>query len=284
MRRELFGDMSGPLVHMFSDYGGTHKESLYETFAMLYMDFENSMPWQIERYRIRQRYLPDGRRMSFKGLNDINKQHALIPFLQAADAIPGVLLVFAVHKSVKNLCWGNEVRPNWPDTKAFHRKWNSRTFERALFVAHMAALMVGGLSIPEQEVYWFSDEDELFANPDAAHDIGQLFATFSDRYLMHQLKQLGLGTSAIDEGDRYEEDHVAIADLAAGATADMLTELAKYAGRIPLNVAFEFQGEFSNKTEVTTSWLGYSGGQLKKVMVVFEPHGKTGFGVTRLNW
>lgn len=284
MRCEPLGAMPGSLVHLFSDYGGTHKESLYETTAVLYADVDNSTPWQLERLRVRQHFLPDGRRMSFKGLNDVKKRRALIPFLEATNAIPGVLLVVAVHKSVKNLCWGKELRPNWPDTRTLHHKWSPRTFERALFVAHLIGLMLGGLSTAGQEVYWFSDEDELFANPNAARDVGGLLTTFSSRYVTHPLKQAGLGTSAIDEGDRYEEDHVAIADLAAGAVADMLTELAKHAGRIPTGVALEFPGQFSPKTEVVTSWLGYSGDQLKKVMVVFEPRGKTGCSVMRLNW
>jgi len=284
MRRELLGDMSGELVQLFSDYGGTHKGSMYETTAILYMDANNSMPWQIERHQVRQRYLPDGRRLSFKGLNDIKKQQALIPFLEAADAIQGVLLVVAAHKSVKNLCWSNELRQDWPDARQLRHKWSARTFERALFVSHLTALMVGGLSTPEQEIYWFSDEDELFANPNAAYDVGNLFAMFSSRYVTHQLKQLRVGTSAIDEGDRYEEDHIAVADLAAGAAADMLTDLAKHAGRIPAGVALEFHGQFSPKTDVISSWLGYSGDQFKKVMVIFEPDGKKRFRLMRLNW
>ncbi|MFO1219622.1 MAG: hypothetical protein U1E89_14745 [Burkholderiaceae bacterium] len=284
MRCEPLGDMAGSLIHLFSDYGGTHVASLYETTAVLYMDVDNSMPWQMERLRVRQRYLPDGRRMSFKGLNDVKKQQALIPFLEASDAIPGVLLVVAVHKSVKNLSWGNELRSNWPDTRTLHHKWSARTFERALFVAHLVGLMVGGLSIAGQEVYWFSDEDELLANANASRDLGGLLATFSSSYVTHPLKQVGFGTSAIDEGDRYEEDHVAIADLAAGATADMLTDLAKHVGHIPTSVAVEYSGQLSRKTEVISSWLGYSGDQLKKVMVVFEPRGKTGFWVIRLHW
>lgn len=284
MRRESLGDMSGSLIHLFSDYGGTHKESLYETSAVLYMDVEKSMSWQAERFRIRQRYLPDGRRMSFKGLNDFKKQEALVPFLEATDAIPGVLLVVAVHKSINNLCMGNELLPDWPTNRALRHKWTPRSFERALFVAHLTGMMVGGLSNSGQEVYWFSDEDELFANPNAAHDVGSIFAMFSSHYLSHPLKQLGLGTSAIDEGDRYEEDHVAIADLAAGATADMLTALAKHAGRIPTNVALDFHGQLSTKTSVITSWLGYTGAPLKRVVAVFDPRGKSGFYLMRMHW
>lgn len=93
-----------------------------------------------------------------------------------------------------------------------------------------------------------------------------------------------LGASAIDEGDRYEEDHIAISDLAAGAAAEMLTEISKYAGRISKDVALEFHGQFSPKTDVLSTWLGYSGGRLKKVMVVFDPDGKTRFRLMRLNW
>jgi hypothetical protein len=284
MRHERLSDMPGPETHLFSDYGGTHKESLYETTAVLHMDVENSMPWQAERLRLRQHFLPDGRRMSFKGLNDVKKQQALIPFLKASDSIPGVLLVVAIKKCVKNLCWGNELRPDWPQTRAMNRRWSARTFERALHVSHLVGLMVGGLSNPGQEVYWFSDEDELFANPTATEDVGNLFAMFTSAYVTHPLKHIGLGTVAIDEGDRYEEDHVALADLAAGSAAEMLTALAKHAGQIPTKVAVDFPGGLSRKSDILTSWLGYSGGSLKKVLVVVEPRGMTGFSVMRLTW
>ncbi|RQP26274.1 hypothetical protein [Piscinibacter terrae] len=284
MQHERLEDMPGPLIHMFSDYGGRHKASLYETTAVLYMDVNNSASWQADRLRVRQRYLPDGRRMSFKGLNDVMKQQALIPFLEATDAIPGVLLVVAVHKSVKNLCWGNELRTSWPNTKTLHHRWSPRAFERALSVAHLVGLMVGGLSTSGQEIYWFSDEDELLANQKASKDVGSFLSLFSSAYVTHPLKQVGLGTTAIDEGDRYEEDHVTITDLAAGAAADMLTELARHAGSIPTGIAVEFHGQFSPKTNVITSWLGDSRCRLKKVLMVFDPRGTTGFWVMRLNW
>jgi hypothetical protein len=207
MRHERLGDMPGPLVHLFSDYGGAHKESLYETTAVLYMDVDNSMPWQVERLRVRQHFLPDGRRMSFKGLNDVKKQQALIPFLQASDSIPGVLLVAAVHKSIKNLCWSKDVRPDWPSDRAMRHKWSPRTFERALHVSHLAGLMVGGLSNPGQEVYWFSDEDELFANPTASNDVGNLFTMFTRDSLQNPSSiRLALGVNAGDDG-RYGSDH-----------------------------------------------------------------------------
>jgi hypothetical protein len=107
--------------------------------------------------------------------------------------------------------------------------------------------LAGGLVTPGQEIHWYSDEDELFANPTAADDVGRLFATFSSRYEVQTLKPLCVGTSAIDEGDRYEEDHIAISDLAAGAAAEMLTEISKHAGRIPAGVALKFCGQFGPK-------------------------------------
>ena len=284
MRREPLGDMSGPLIHLFSDYGGTHKGSMYETTAFLYMDTSGSEKWQAERLRVRQRYLPDGSRISFKGLNDINKRQALIPSLEAADMVPGVLLVVAVHKSLTNLCWSKDLRQHLPAAEKFHHKWSTRSFERAVFVSHMAGLMAGGLCMPGQEIHWYSDEDELFANSTAAADVGRLFATFSSRYAVQTLKPLCVGTSAIDEGDRYEEDHIAISDLAAGAAAEMLTEISKYSGRIPSRVAFEFPGKLSLKTDVLSTWLSYSGDSLKKVLMVFDSDGKARYRLSRLNW
>jgi hypothetical protein len=82
-----------------SDYGGDHKVSKYPAYCFLVADETIDIHrWSIERRRIRQRYLSDGRRMSFKRLDDPNRLQALVPFLQAADTLSGHLIGVLVHK------------------------------------------------------------------------------------------------------------------------------------------------------------------------------------------
>jgi hypothetical protein len=48
--------------------------------------------------------MADGRRMSFRTLNDRNRQRAFKPFLSAANHIHGVAISLAIHKSIRELC------------------------------------------------------------------------------------------------------------------------------------------------------------------------------------
>lgn len=283
MACESLADMRGPLIHVFSDYGGEHRQSEYATSALLYMDVMESMPWEIERRRVRSQYLNDGRRLSFKGLNDGMKRRALVPFLEASDQISGVCVVFAIHKSIFSNVWRTRhFRDMWSGMHKLQHAWNSSGFERMLGVAHHVGLLVGGLSIESQDVYWFSDEDQIFANANVTEDLRKVLGFFTGHYVRHPLGQVGLGTSAIDVGDRYEEDHVALTDLAAGGMAEMLTRLREFAGRIPVSVAMEYPGRFNEKTEIISAWFGDSSRRLKKILILFEPDTSSTFSVSRL--
>lgn len=90
-------------------------------------------------------------------------------------------------------------------------------------------------------------------------------------YTRHPLGELGLGTTAIDEGDRFEEDHVAVPDLAVGAVSEMVTRLSAAAGgSIRPHLAIPFADSFSPKTEVIYSWFADQASRLRKVCIVFE--------------
>ena len=86
-----------------SDYGGEHGGAVYETISYLIADIADCANWQSTRERIRAQFLPDGRRMAFKNLNDRVRRRALEPFLQSANQLPALLATFAVPKSVRSL-------------------------------------------------------------------------------------------------------------------------------------------------------------------------------------
>ena len=95
-----------------------------------------------------------------------------------------------------------------------------------LQLTQLIACVIGGLSQPFQNIYWISDEDSLFANIVRHTDVTRVLSSYSGHYVRHELGELRVGTTSIDEGDRLEEDLAAVADLAAGALAEILTRMA----------------------------------------------------------
>jgi len=103
------------------------------------------------------------------------------------------------------------------------------------------------LTQPEQNVYWISDEDELFANPIKANDTKRMLQCFTSAYISYSLGELGVGTTRIDEDDRFDEDCAAIPDLVAGSTAELLTSLIREHGTLPDVPAEVPSGNLSKK-------------------------------------
>src|SRR2546426_114999 len=81
----------GQSIFIASDYSGHTRSSDYETLAFLFTDLGRCSEWQIQRKEMRERFFHDGRKMSFKGLNDNLKRQALGPFLRTANTMPGLL-------------------------------------------------------------------------------------------------------------------------------------------------------------------------------------------------
>jgi hypothetical protein len=247
------------------------------------MDLHASTEWERRRRLIRRRHLADGRRLAFKSLGDRQRRAALVPFLEAADEIAGLCLVVAVRKSIARLCLDAPLANAIIERLQLHKRWRHRSFERMVRVAHLLGLLIGGLSRPGQNIYWFSDEDAMFANEAIALDLREMLSRFSSHYTRHPLGQLGLGTTAVDEGDRFEEDHVAVPDLAVGAVAEMITRLASAAGgTIRPHVAIPFADRFTPKTEIIYSWFAHRSSRLRKVCIVFERVSPSQLAVFRL--
>ena len=81
-----------------SDYSGDHAKSPFRTYGSLVADEDGSPQWPARYRDVRGKYLKDGRRMSFKNLNDVQRRRALVPFLEAAEYLNGHVVVVAVTK------------------------------------------------------------------------------------------------------------------------------------------------------------------------------------------
>ncbi len=198
--------LDGPVIYISSDYGGSNECSLYETYSVLYLDLKESKEWEWQRREVRARYLADGRRMSFKALNDRQRQAAIGPFLNAANRISGILVTIAVRKSIKVLCSDFQFFEYSKSKLALDPRMTLPSFERMLRIVNLLGLLMGGLAKPNQHVYWISDQDALFANPNRTNDLKNVLEHWTSHYVTWPLGEVGLGTTIIDEGDRVEED------------------------------------------------------------------------------
>jgi hypothetical protein len=208
-------DIKGPCLIVTSDYSGSHRGSSYEIYSILLGDLAYCSAWREARLSIRGDFLADKRRISYKGLNDRQQRRALKPFLDAADLIPGVCASLAVSKSVQSL-FERDLAPVNPELIDC-LSWNKSLFERALRIVHVVSFWIAGLSRPNQDVLWFSDEDEIAANPERLTLLTKVWANVMNSYTTHPLRHLKCGTTKCDDGSKEIEDFAAIPDLVAGA-------------------------------------------------------------------
>ncbi|MBS1792020.1 MAG: hypothetical protein JST85_30215 [Acidobacteria bacterium] len=276
-------EFSGTDILIASDYSGSHISSKYQVISALYVDLNTIQQWETNRKAIRQQFLPDGRRLSFKALNDKKRRKILIPFLQIADLLPALSLTVAIKKNIGNLCFREEELAQAKKSFGLECQWRHKHLETAMRVAHLISILVAGLSAPKQNIYWISDEDELFANPARSGDLQRILGKFTGHYIKHELGELGIGTTSIDEGDRLEEDLTAIPDLIAGAVSEIATRLCEIAGgRITPTIAIPVYERFSPKTEIINSWMWSTGSILKRIVIIFDSYGKNGMTIFNL--
>jgi len=286
LRLSQLPDFSGETLYISSDYSGQGKESKFDVICILVADIDKSLEWEIQRCEVRRRYLMDGRRMAFKNLNDGQRRKALRPFLSAANEIHGLFLVVAIHKNIKTLCSNAEMFEWLKAERVLKAEWRFQAFERMFRIVHFVSLLIAGLAKPNQNIYWISDRDEILDGASRTADTQRILSSFTSLYVKFPLGQCGIGTTALDEGDRLEEDLAAIPDLAAGGVAELLTRLhATTGGKISGPITKMIPENLSQKTEVLLSWLEDER-HLKKVKLCFDHSGGSQFclGPFKTGW
>lgn len=216
----------GNTILVTSDFSGEHQTALYQTYSFLFANLEGCTAWRDQRDAVRLRWLSDGRRMAFKNLNDRNRQRALFPFLRAANKIPGLLATVLVHRDIQSLFTEDtRLDMDQPELQPFHN-WKPSTMEKLLRVMHLGSFFIAGLSRPEQDILWLTDEDDIVANEDRVRDVVNIFGRISSHYLQHDLREFKFETTWSDPGTREVEDLVSIPDLVAGALSEVVTGYA----------------------------------------------------------
>ena len=147
-----------------SDYGGEHRAARYQTISFLISDIADCAAWNSNRAQVRSQLLPDRRRMAYKNLGDGVRRRALPAFLDIANALPGVLITFIVHKLVRSL-FSTNTRIDVSELESTPLEGlSTEVAEKALRVVHLLSLLLAGFSAPGQNVLWATDEDSIAAN------------------------------------------------------------------------------------------------------------------------
>jgi hypothetical protein len=251
--------------------------------SLLIVNLTNSHKWEYSRRLIREKFLFDGRRISFKGLHDRRQINILEPFLLAADNLDGICvnIAFAKNRAVHYINKG--IMSSFSKTSPFIAKWSHKTLNRMFKIVHLVSIFIAGFCKAHQNICWISDQDDIFANQGRAYDVTRLLSAFTTMYVKFELGKLGVGLTSLDEEDRWVEDLASVPDLAAGALSEYITATRKMCGpRIFCGLELPSPQGITAKTELIISWIMDNSRMLKKLVILFEDAGGGKFGITRL--
>lgn len=254
-----------------SDYSGQHATSQFEALCFLFVDADRSRSWIRAQESLRKQFLPDGRRLSYKALNDRQRIAALPRFLEATNLLCGLLVVVLVDKRIESLFKSSgKIESSDPEIQSIAH-WAPHVVEKLLRVCHFASFFLSGLSREYQDVLWITDQDDIAANAERHGELVSTFGRISSHYLPHTLGRLHLATTASDTGKRDVEDFVAIADLAAGAICETLNTYHRLGIPPAPGVTLPIPNGIDAKVLRLMNWFSDSRSSLKRLVLAFEP-------------
>jgi hypothetical protein len=266
-----------------SDYSGAHRNSDYLVYAFLVADADASRGWPPIRTAVRAEYLPDGRRMSFKQLNDAQRQRALVPFLDAANSLSGVCAAVVIHKDLERMSTGRNSLEVWRSLHGIMGNWSPRAFEAMARVVHFYCLFIAGFSKPFQHVTWITDQDEIVANDDRLTDVMHLASKMVGLYVNHPLGEFAMNSTEIDSGDRAFEDFVAIPDLVAGTFAELVTLWSREPGWRNGGDLYLAADRLTTKANVISAWFCSASSNLKRSVILIDRYDDQSYVVQQMD-
>lgn len=146
---------SGNLI-IASDYGGDHPRSTHKIYCYLIVR-ELNHSWLSSISAIRSSVLNNNRTMSYKRLDDPQRQKALVPFLSAASELDGHLVTIAVDKKKKWLSTAHGKSNDFKRAFGLKASWNSKSLEAMMRKIHFAAILISIWSRPYTNTTWITD-------------------------------------------------------------------------------------------------------------------------------
>lgn len=204
------------------DHSGEHKGAAYGFSTFLLADRPGILAsWELKRQQIRDEFLTDRQRHSFKHLGDGQRQRALLPFLKASSKINGIVLSVAFERSIEDSLFGFNVQPT--ENCKIKNSVVAKTVRSALF----GSMLIGGLARDGQCLKWISDDDSTFCNESVQEFSLSVIGSMISQCCPFETLGLSFGiASKFDDGLRAE-DLCSIPDLVGGALSELMNDISK---------------------------------------------------------
>ena len=218
--------------------------------------------------------------MSYKRLDDPQRQEALVPFLRAAADLDGHLVAIAVDKRKK---WLSTMPGSSDDLRksfGLMSSWNPRSLEAMLRKVQITAILLSIWAEPYTDVTWITDQDEFVAN-DKRHDDALLAAArMTSFYISHSMGVFRLNTTGQDPDLTDYEDLCSIPDLAAGMLSEVSTRLSREAVWEE-KLRRVLTAPMPLKTDIIADWFWDEQMTLRKTLITVDVEG-TQYGVRKV--
>ena len=250
-----------------SDYAGENPHSQFQVLGYLLADGSESIPaWDMARKAVRAKFLPDNRRIEFKSLGDGLRQKAMLPFLNSANSINGLVLCVAIDKAIQQIVPGLISAKHWASVP-----WKPDVWEKLVRIAIFGSILVGGLSRPGQKLLWITDEDAIVANDNCLDDACLVMGTALWHYCPKGLDDVSMGIAGKFTDERQAEDLVSIVDLAVGSVTEGLSLIGPAGVPRATSIPTPIHGHLSTKAKLIHSWLSTVHVPLKKLVCMVRP-------------
>lgn len=264
---------------IFSDYSGQHKGATHESYSFLVTTWEDLESWLPLREQFRARWLPDGRRLSFKQLREPLRRKAYPHFLELFGQLRANLLTFMVDYRVGSFSGGSpkELASVFPE--CFLPGASDASIEKTHRLAILVAMIQAGLRDERQESVWISDHDETLDTFEKREGIARLASYFVFGLVgWRNPADQTFTTTADTKLPEWVEDVAAMPDIAAGASARLSEHLPTFQGSPTWTVPVRYESAVDWRARTFGDWLSTPNGTLRHVLLRLSPDDK---GVVR---
>lgn len=269
---DLFWPVDRDLQVIASDYSGQHRRATHEIYSFLVTTRSALEAWLPLRRAFRARWLPDGRRLSFKQLREPVRRRAYPHFLDLAGALQANLLTVMIDNRVGSFIAGGPRALADALDDCFVPGASGGSIEKIYRLAVLVAMVQAGLRDPRQPAMWISDHDETLDT----HDKRERFARLATYLTLGLTCGAGTGelhfmTTLSPHLPVWGEDLAAIPDIAAGACANLSGVLPLFMERPTWTVCLAHDDTLDWRARTFAQWLSAPHGVLRHVLLRLAP-------------
>ena len=216
------------VLSVFSDYGGSHSRSKFETYSFLIADSGFFIKKFLESVKkIRKKYrIPEDVEISYKNLTKGSLVYDCIDeFTQAARKIFGLVLTLIVDKSAGSIfvpgSEGGLARLHSELAERGIRAYKPAILERAMRISYTFAYLLKLAANRDRKVLWLPDRDPIMVNERTMDESIRLLNLCSETLGDHKERRVEVVPER--QIDHFS-DFLAIPDLIAGAAALLMTQ------------------------------------------------------------